>query len=168
MTPIRSATPARPGPTDPGRGPLENVRGRVAFEGVRFSGDGRRPALEGVDFTAEPGAIRTVGVDVRDAALDSLRAEIGVVFQKSLPFDRGIAWNLRLGRPAATSALVAATEARVQAAQKTCGRITERGSFEELLAAKGFCAEIIRTQYQDSPEGRAPDGQPAAWPSDTL
>jgi ABC-type multidrug transport system fused ATPase/permease subunit len=168
MIPINSSTPVRPGPTDPGRGPLENVRGRVAFEGVRFSCDGRRPALEGVDFTVEPGAIRIAGVDVRDAALASLRADIGVVFQKSLPVDRGIAWNSRVGRPAASSVLAAATEAQVQAGQKTCGRITERGSFEELLAAKGFFAELVRSQFQAPPEGRAPDGQPAGWPSDTF
>jgi ATP-binding cassette subfamily B protein len=270
----------------PGARPLENVRGRVAFEGVRFSYDGRRAALEEIDFTAEPGAtvalvgetgagkstamgllqrqddpqagaIRIDGVDIRDVTLDSLRANIGVVFQESLLFYRSIAENLRVGRPEAsdaeleeaarlacahdfirrqprgydtrigerganlsggerqrlaiarvllknppilildeaTSALDAATEAQVQAALKNLkqgrttfviahrlatirdadlilvfqdGRITERGSFEELLAAKGFFAELVRSQFQPPPEGRAPDGQPAAWPSDTF
>lgn len=113
--------------------PLANVRGRVEFERVSFSYDGKRPALEAIDFTAEPGetvalvgetgagkstamgllqrqddpqsgVIRIDGVDIREVTLDSLRANIGVVFQESLLFYRSIADNLRVGRPEASDA----------------------------------------------------------------
>jgi ATP-binding cassette subfamily B protein len=115
----------------PGARPLPPVKGRVEFEDVCFSYDGRRDALADITFTAEPGqtvalvgetgagkstamgllhrqddpqggTIRIDGVDIRDATLDSLRANIGIVFQESMLFFRSIADNLRVGRPDAT------------------------------------------------------------------
>jgi ATP-binding cassette subfamily B protein len=117
----------------PGARPLPPVKGRVEFEEVCFSYDGRRDALADITFTAEPGqtvalvgetgagkstamgllhrqddpqggAIRIDGVDIRDATLDSLRANIGIVFQESMLFFRSIADNLRVGKPDATDA----------------------------------------------------------------
>jgi ATP-binding cassette subfamily B protein len=49
----------------------------------------------------------TVGrrsIDIREVTLDSLRANVGVVFQESMLFYRSIADNLRVGRPEATEA----------------------------------------------------------------
>jgi ATP-binding cassette subfamily B protein len=274
----------------PGARVLENVAGRVEFDRVGFSYDGRRRALDEIAFVAEPGrtvalvgetgagkstamgllhrqddpqagAIRIDGVDIRDVTLDSLRANIGVVFQESLLFYRSIAENLRVGRPdatdaeleeaarlarahdfilrqargyqtrigerganlsggerqrlsiarvllknppilildEATSALDAATEAQVQAALKNLkkgrttfviahrlatvrdadlilvfqnGRISERGSFEELLRQKGFFAQMVESQFQHPAAAESPapalEGQPAAWPSDNM
>ncbi|MDG4831898.1 ABC transporter ATP-binding protein [Solwaraspora sp. WMMD1047] len=89
------------------------------------------PVLRGVSFTVEPGqmvalvgpsgagktttsmlvsriydvtegAVRVGGVDVRDADLQSLRDEIGVVTQDSHLFHESIAENLRYARPDAT------------------------------------------------------------------
>jgi ATP-binding cassette subfamily B protein len=115
----------------PGARPIENVRGRVEFDRVSFSYDPQRKALDDVSFIAEPGqtvalvgetgagkstamgllhrqddpqagAIRIDGVDIRDLTLDSLRANIGVVFQESMLFYRSIADNLRVGKPEAS------------------------------------------------------------------
>lgn len=118
----------RPGARDVGR-----LAGGVAFEAVSFSYDGRRPALEDVSFRvqagqsvalvgatgagkstamallhrlADPqvGRVLIDGIDVRDMTLDSLRRNIGVVFQDSTMFYRTIADNLRVGKPNASAA----------------------------------------------------------------
>jgi ATP-binding cassette subfamily B protein len=52
------------------------------------------------------GAIRIDGTDLRDIALDSLRANIGVVFQESALLHRPISENIRLGRADASDAEV--------------------------------------------------------------
>jgi ATP-binding cassette subfamily B protein len=143
---------------------LERVYGRVEFDHVSFSYDNRRRALEDVSFTADQGqtvalvgetgagkstamglllrqddpqagAVRIDGVDIRDVALNSLRAHIGVVFQESMLFYRSIADNLRVGKPDASEAELE------QAARQACAhdfiqrqprgyqtRIGERGS----------------------------------------
>jgi ATP-binding cassette subfamily B protein len=115
--------------------PLATIRGRVDFEKVSFSYDGQRNALADITFTAEPGrtialvgetgagkstamgllhrqddpqsgAIRIDGVDIRDVTLESLRANIGIVFQESMLFFRSIGDNLRVGKPDATESEV--------------------------------------------------------------
>jgi ATP-binding cassette subfamily B protein len=208
----------------------------------------------------QAGTIRIDGTDIRDVTLDSLRANIGVVFQESMLFYRSIAENLRVGKPdatdaeieeaarlarahefillqargyqtrigergsnlsggerqrlsiarvllknppilildEATSALDAATEAQVQVALKNLkqgrttfiiahrlatirdadlilvfqnGRISERGTFDELLRRKGFFAQLVESQFRnpaDAEAASALDGQPAAWPSDNM
>jgi ATP-binding cassette, subfamily B, beta-glucan exporter len=117
----------------PGATALVGVQGRVEFERVSLTYGGDRPAVHDLSFVAEPGqtvalvghtgagkstavallqrlrdpdagAIRIDGVDIRDVTLDSLRANIGVVFQESLLFHRSIADNLRVGRPEASEA----------------------------------------------------------------
>jgi ATP-binding cassette subfamily B protein len=119
----------------PGARPIENVQGRVEFDHVSYSYEGPRKALDDISFTAEPGrtvalvgetgagkstamgllhrqddpqagAIRIDGVDIRNVTLDSLRAQIGVVFQESMLFYRSIADNLRVGQPDASDAEV--------------------------------------------------------------
>ncbi|MGE5256890.1 MAG: glucan ABC transporter ATP-binding protein/ permease [Hyphomicrobiales bacterium] len=148
----------------PGARPIENVRGRVEFDRVCFSYGPERRALDNVSFTAEPGrtvalvgetgagkstamgllhrqddpqagAIRIDGVDIRDVTLDSLRANIGVVFQESLLFYRSIADNLRVGKPDASDAELeeAARQARahefiLRQPRGYQTRIGERGS----------------------------------------
>jgi ATP-binding cassette subfamily B protein len=112
---------------------LDRVRGRVEFERVSLSYGGDRPAVHELSFVVEPGqtvalvghtgagkstavallqrlrdpdagSIRIDGIDLRDVTLDSLRANVGVVFQESMLFYRSIADNLRVGRPEATEA----------------------------------------------------------------
>jgi glucan exporter ATP-binding protein len=111
---------------------LSTPRGEVRFDNVSFSypASGAR-VLQDVSFTARPGMcvalvghtgagkstamamlqrmwdptsghIAIDGQDVRDITLDSLRSNIGVVFQESLLFNRSIRDNLLIGRPDAT------------------------------------------------------------------
>ena len=140
---ILDTTPAvrdRPGAGDPGR-----LQGRVAFEAVSFSYDGRRDAVSDLSFTAEPGEtialvgatgsgktttlgllhrvfdpaqgrITIDGIDIRDMTLAALRRNIGVVFQEPMLFARSIAENLAVGAPEATEAAITAALDKAQAA----------------------------------------------------
>jgi ATP-binding cassette subfamily B protein len=139
---VLDTTPAvrdRPDAVDPGR-----VRGKVQFDGVSFSYDGRTPAVHDLSFTAAPGdrvalvgptgsgkstalallhrafdaqtgTIAIDGTDIRAFTLTGLRRNIGVVFQETLLFNRSIADNLRAGTPNATDAELRAAAARAQA-----------------------------------------------------
>jgi ABC-type multidrug transport system fused ATPase/permease subunit len=107
------------------------VQGEVRFEQVGFAYPGGPPILDGIDFVAEPGRtialvgqtgagkstamallqrlwdptggrITLDGHDLRDVTLESLRRNIGVVFQEALLFNRSIRDNLVVGRPEAT------------------------------------------------------------------
>jgi ATP-binding cassette, subfamily B, beta-glucan exporter len=112
---------------------LGQAQGQVEFERVSLYYGGDRPAVHNLSLVATPGqtialvghtgagkstamallqrlrdpdagAIRIDGIDLRDLTLDSLRANIAVVFQESLLFCRSIADNLRVGRPEANDA----------------------------------------------------------------
>jgi ATP-binding cassette, subfamily B, beta-glucan exporter len=124
----QSTVPDNPHGRDIGR-----AKGDVEFDDVNFSYDGLRPALvhlslkvtagQTVAFVGPTGAgkstalsllhrmwdpqsgsIRIDGIDHRDIKLESLRRNIGVVFQDSTMFYRSIADNLRIGKPDATQA----------------------------------------------------------------
>jgi ATP-binding cassette subfamily B protein len=117
----------------PGATTLQDVRGDVCFERVSHTYATGRPAVRDLNFDIpagtsvalvgptgsgksttmallsrlwEPqeGVIRVDGHDIRDVTLESLRANIGVVFQDSAVFSRTIAENIRIGRPEATQA----------------------------------------------------------------
>ena len=109
-------------------------RGEVKFDDVSFAyPNSGVPVLSNVSFTAKPGScVALVGhtgagkstamsmlerlwdptegritidnQDLREVTLDSLRANIGVVFQESLLFNRSIRENLLVGREGATDA----------------------------------------------------------------
>lgn len=118
--------------------------GKIEFDRVDFSYDGHRPALSQISFVAEPGqtialvgasgagkstsmamlyrafdpqagVVRIDGVDVRAFTLNSLRRNIGVVFQEPLLFNRSIADNLKVGLPEATEADLRDAAKRAQA-----------------------------------------------------
>jgi ATP-binding cassette, subfamily B, beta-glucan exporter len=120
------------------------AEGVVSFDNVSFSYDGKRPAVADLSFTAkkgqtialvgstgsgksttlsllhrvfdpQSGAIKIDGVDIRDVTLDSLRHNIGVVFQEPMLFARTIAENLRVGAPEATTAQMMEALTRAQA-----------------------------------------------------
>ncbi|HYZ26446.1 MAG TPA: glucan ABC transporter ATP-binding protein/ permease [Geminicoccaceae bacterium] len=139
------------------------VRGRVEFEGVSLTYGGDRPAVHDLAFVVEPGqtvalvghtgagkstavallqrlrdptagTIRIDGVDLRDVTLDSLRANIGVVFQESMLFYRSIADNLRVGRPEASEAEVSAA-ARLAEAHEFILR--QPAGYETLVGERG-------------------------------
>jgi ATP-binding cassette subfamily B protein len=73
---------------------------------VGETGAGKSTAMSLLHRQDDPqsGAIRIDGTDIRDVTLDSLRAQIGVVFQESMLFYRSIADNLRVGKPDASDA----------------------------------------------------------------
>jgi ATP-binding cassette subfamily B protein len=118
-------------PEDAHARPLWAPRGAVAFENVSFAYPGGTNVLSDLSLTARPGTsvalvghtgagkstamallqrlwdptegrITIDGQDLRHVTLESLRAQIGVVFQESLLFNRSIRDNLRVGRPDAT------------------------------------------------------------------
>jgi len=124
----QSAVPDNPHGKDIGR-----AGGDVEFDDVNFSYDGRRPALVHFSLKVpagtkvalvgptgagkstalsllhrmwdpQSGVIRIDGIDHREIKLESLRRNIGVVFQDSTMFYRSIADNLRIGKPDATQA----------------------------------------------------------------
>jgi ATP-binding cassette subfamily B protein len=124
----QSTVPDKPDGIDLGR-----ATGQIDFEDVSFSYDGLRPALQHFSlhvpagatvafvgptgagkttalsllhrmWDAQSGVIRIDGVDHRDVKLESLRRNIGVVFQDSTMFYRSIADNLRIGKPDASQA----------------------------------------------------------------
>ena len=219
---------------------------------VGQTGAGKSTAMSLLQRLWDPvsGRITLDGHDLRDISLNSLRGNIGVVFQDSMLFNRTIRENLLIGRPdatqeqiehacrmaeahdfimrqpqgyetligergstlsggqkqrlsiarallkdppvlildEATSALDTATEARVQKALKALmagrttfiiahrlstvrdadeimvfdsGYITERGTFDELVALNGRFAELVKTQLA----GTAPVSQPAPVPA---
>jgi glucan exporter ATP-binding protein len=123
---------------------LRRVEGRVEFDQVSLSYGRDCPAVHSLSFLVEAGqtvalvghtgagkstavgllqrlrdpdegAIRIDGIDIREVALDSLRANIGVVFQESMLFCRSIADNLRVGRPGGSEAELLAAARMAQA-----------------------------------------------------
>ncbi len=118
-------------PEKPGAAELVAPNGEVVFEDVSFAYPGGPPILQNLSFVARPGmsvalvgqtgagkstamnllqrlwdpvggAVRIDGQDLRDVTLESLRQQIGVVFQESLLFNRSIRENLRIGRAGAS------------------------------------------------------------------
>ncbi len=129
----------------PGAVALPQGQGRVAFEDVGFIYPDGRVGLAGLSFDAAPGTtvalvgpsgggkstalaliprlhdatsgtVRIDGADVREVTLDSLRDAIAYVGQDALLFDDSIAANIRMGRPGATDAEVAAAASAAAAA----------------------------------------------------
>ncbi len=72
---------------------------------VGHTGAGKSTAMTLLQRMWDPvaGRITIDGQDLRDITLDSLRSNIGVVFQESLLFNRSIRDNLIVGRPDATN-----------------------------------------------------------------
>src|SRR5215475_14582470 len=124
----QSTVPDKPDGKDIGR-----AKGDIDFEDVSFSYDGLRPALQHFNLRVpagttvafvgptgagkstalsllhrmwdpQSGTIRIDGIDHRDIKLESLRRNIGVVFQDSTMFYRSIGDNLRIGKPDASQA----------------------------------------------------------------
>jgi len=124
--------------------PLNDVRGRVQFDHVVFGYDPDRLALKDISFDIKPGMTVALvghtgsgkstivnllcrfydvtsgrvlidGMDVRDATLDSLRRQIGIVMQDTFIFSGTIRDNIRYGRPDASNAEVEAAARSVRA-----------------------------------------------------
>jgi subfamily B ATP-binding cassette protein MsbA len=125
--------------------PLPAGRGHVAFDAVHFAYPDGRVALDGLSFEATPGttvalvgpsgagkstalaliprlhdatagAVRIDGADVRQVTVASLRDAIAYVAQDTLLFDDTVAANIRMGRPNASDADIAAAAEAAAAA----------------------------------------------------
>jgi ATP-binding cassette, subfamily B, bacterial len=106
---------------------IPNVEGRVAFENVSFSYEGRTDTLKGISFEAEPGQVVAIvgatgagkttlvsliprfyaptegrilldDIDVCDYTLRSLRSQVSIVLQDPMLFSATVAENIRYGR----------------------------------------------------------------------
>lgn len=117
----------------PGAYPLPPVKGRVCYEDVYFAYDGKNQVLKEINFTAEPGQIVALvgstgtgkttlihllarfyepskgritidGHDVKEVTLESLRQQVGVVFQDTFIFNASIKENIAYGKPSASLA----------------------------------------------------------------
>jgi ATP-binding cassette subfamily B protein len=122
----KSSVPESPDAISIGR-----AKGEVAFEHVGFAYPGGPPILKDISFSSGPGRtvalvghtgagkttamallqrlwdpkegrITLDGHDLRELTLESLRRNIGVVFQDAMLFNRSIRDNLLVGRPDAT------------------------------------------------------------------
>jgi len=122
----RSSVPEKPNAID-----LPRVQGQVVFDHVAFGYPGGGLILNDVNFEAPPGKtvalvgqtgagkstamsllqrlwdpvggrVTIDGNDLRDITLESLRRNVGVVFQDAMLFNRTIKENLLIGRPEAT------------------------------------------------------------------
>jgi len=119
---------------------LPAVRGEVRFEGVTFGYTRREPVLDGFDLHVAPGEVVALvgtsgsgkstvtallprfydvaegrvtidGHDVRDLTLESLRGQIGIVFEDAFLFSATVRANIAYGRPEASDADVRAAAA---------------------------------------------------------
>lgn len=111
--------------------PMPDCEGEIRFQNVRFSYDTRKPALEDLTFTCQPGtttalvgesgggkstvfrliyryynalggSIQLDGNDVQDVTIDSVRRHIGVVPQDTVLFNETIMYNLKYANQDAT------------------------------------------------------------------
>jgi subfamily B ATP-binding cassette protein MsbA len=151
---------------------LPPVQNEVAFEGITFTYPGQKqPALTNVDlrvpkgrsvaivgrngsgkttllallprfYDPDSGRVTIDGVDVREATLKSLRAQISVVTQDSVIFPGTIAENIAYGHPAA---------ARLRGG-KDAGALELRAQIEA-AAKKAFAHDFIleKPQGYDTP-----------------
>ena len=154
----QSTVPDKPNGLDIGR-----AKGDVEFDDVNFSYDGKRPALVHFSlkvpagttmafvgptgagkstalsllhrmWDAQSGVIRVDGIDTRDIKLESLRRNIGVVFQDSTMFFRSIADNLRIGKPDATQAEL---EAAAKLAEAHDFIMRQPNGYETMVGERG-------------------------------
>ena len=119
---------------------LSDVKGEVVFDGVRFGYTRSEPVLDGLDlriaagevvalvgtsgsgkstitallprfYDVAEGRVTVDGIDVRDVTLESLRCQVGVVFEDAFLFSDSIRANIAYGRPDSSDAEVAAAAA---------------------------------------------------------
>lgn len=141
-TSLLTEAPEVPESADP-VGLPQPVRGGLAFSGITFGYDPRRPVLEGVTLTVAPGerlgivgetgsgkstllsllmrlyppvegTIALDGIPITDLRLAELRAQLAVVFQETVLLPGTLAENIAIGKPGASQEEI---EAAAQAAQ---------------------------------------------------
>jgi ATP-binding cassette subfamily B protein len=142
---------------------LGEIRGQVQFQHISFSYFGRHHVLQDIDFEVQPGQVVALlgatgsgkssvinliprfydptegsvaidGADIREATVNSLREQIGIVLQDTTLFAATIRENIAFGRPEASEEeIVAAAKAAsahefiLQLPQGYETRVGERG-----------------------------------------
>jgi len=110
---------------------LPKIGGKVCFEDVRFSYDGKTEVLHGINFSVEPGSsvalvghtgsgkstiinllgkffpptggrVTVDGEDLMGVKSQPYRSQLGIVLQKNFIFSGTVMENIRLGRPGAS------------------------------------------------------------------
>ncbi|MGH9177552.1 MAG: ABC transporter ATP-binding protein [Acidimicrobiales bacterium] len=143
---------------------LPELRGEVVFAGVDFGYLRSQPVLRGFDLAVAPGetvalvgasgsgkstvamllprfydvqsgAVRVDGVDVRDVTFDSLRRQVGVVFEETFLFSDTVRANIAFGRPEATDEEVEAA-ARAAEANEFVSRLPQ--GYDTILGERGL------------------------------
>ncbi|HVE47393.1 MAG TPA: ABC transporter ATP-binding protein [Acidimicrobiales bacterium] len=143
---------------------LPAVRGEVVFDDVTFGYLRSEPVLDGFSLTVaagqtvalvgssgsgkstvamllprfydvSAGAVRVDGVDVRDVTFESLRRQIGVVFEETFLFTDTVRANIAYGRPDATDAEV---RAAAQAAEADGFIAALPDGYDTLLGERGL------------------------------
>ncbi len=133
---------------------LPRAQGEIAFDHVTFGYKPESPVLRDVTFTIQPGeclaitgetgsgkstllslimrfydadqgAVRVDGHEVRALEIDSLRRNIGLVFQEAFLFSHTVAANIAFGRPDATDEEIARA-ARIACADRFVEEMPER------------------------------------------
>lgn len=162
---------------------LGRAKGEVEFDRVSLSYDGKRAAVDDISFHVDPGEtiavvgatgagkttalsllhrawdpqkgqVKIDGHDIRDVKLESLRRNIGVVFQEALLFNRSIEENLKVGKPDATPQEMEDALRRAQASEfiKRSGveaNVGERG--RQLSGGERQRIAIARALLKDPP-----------------
>jgi ATP-binding cassette subfamily B protein len=108
---------------------------RVALVGPSGSGKSTVALLLPRFYDVQEGAVRVDGVDVRDVRLDSLRRQIGVVFEESFLFSDTIRANIAYGRPEATDEEIEAA-ARAAEAHEFVSRLPE--GYDTVVGERGI------------------------------
>ncbi len=128
---INEVLEAEPEPVDPDAGELPQLSRELRLSDLSFSYSPERRALDGIDalipagsnvafvgpsgsgkstvlrlimrmYEPDEGSISVDGVDVSTTTIESLRDQIGVVFQDPFLFNTTIRENIALGKPGAT------------------------------------------------------------------
>src|SRR5581483_4746793 len=94
---------------------------RVAVVGASGSGKSTVSLLLPRFYDVNGGAVRIDGVDVRTVTFESLRSQVGVVFEESFLFSDSIRANIAYGRPDATMADVEAAARAAEAHEFVIG-----------------------------------------------
>jgi ATP-binding cassette subfamily B protein len=107
----------------------------VALVGASGSGKSTVALLLPRFYDVQEGAVRIDGVDVRGVGLDSLRRQIGVVFEDSFLFSDSIRANIAYGRPDASPAEVEAA-ARAAEAHRFIEQLPE--GYDTVVGERGL------------------------------
>jgi ATP-binding cassette subfamily B protein len=143
---------------------LTSIDGRISFTGVSFGYLRSEPVLDAFDLHVEPGetvalvgssgsgkstvglllprfydvqegSVSVDGIDVRDVTFDSLRRQIGVVFEDSFLFSDTVRANIAYGRPDATEAQIEAA-ARAAEAHEFVTRLPD--GYDTIVGERGL------------------------------